>query len=566
MTKSLARTQRDASNLEAPPTPTNPALSPQAIERDLRILLDPSGAGVGIEGPGGTAQARQSLLAALGNIVTAQTNPLTGVIEFSSVDSHTQVAAKMANTIALLGDSITHANYDIRTVVSAIRASDVLTIETSGTHGLYAGARAQVVNVGSDMDGEYTVLSVPTTTTYTVSNPGVDSTAALSGYPRSANMQRFMDNGWFVWGNILASQKFELVGINAATGRLTSEMLANVEELTALNPAYVAVFGGTNDVSTGVAVAATQSTLLQIYAKIINSGATVIAFTVPPLSGASLNATNAKATLELNNWIRDHAANNHNFVLVDAYAAIIDPMNATKGSAATGTLSDGIHPSALGAFKIGSAFHAALQYIAHGKDSRTMSNADNYGYNVANPNILDSAPWVNTGGSVSAPVTGSSASGWAGEGSGTLAAAASPQARSDGFGYNLQMVMTAAANNDRAHFRSVGAAFHSRMTQTDSYRLDASASVVGLAGSNYSKLYAYLVGTVDGASNTYLSATLYPSGTTLPTTDWSGVLRTPYSRVTGAITAGNVYLEQGFSAAGSQLTTTFGRVAIRKNF
>lgn len=80
MPKSLARTQRDAANLEAPPSPSNPALTPPAIERDLRILLDPSGTVTGIEGPDGQDQALQALRAALGNVVTSDVNPLTGGI------------------------------------------------------------------------------------------------------------------------------------------------------------------------------------------------------------------------------------------------------------------------------------------------------------------------------------------------------------------------------------------------------------------------------------------------------------------------------------------------------
>ncbi len=499
-------------------------------------------------------------------VVRGSRDPVTGGITYSGSDSVSQVSKKLANTIALLGDSITHAMFDIRTVTAAVRASNVLTITVSGTHGLYVGAKTQVVNVNAGMDGEYTVLSIPTTGSYTVSNPGADETATLTGYPRSANMQRYMDNGWFVWGNILASQKFDLVGVSAATGRLTTEMVSSVDSLLALSPAYVAVFGGTNDVTTGVAIGTITENLTSIYSKVSNAGAAVIAFTVPPLSGAPLHATNAELTLELNNWIRTFARTNHGVILVDAYAAIVDPVNATKGSAATNMLSDGIHPTALGAFKIGTAFNTATQYAATSKDDRTTSNADNYGYNAANPNILDSAPWVATGGSVSAPVTGVSASGWVGEGSGSITAAASVPSRSDGFGYDLVMTMTAAAANDRAYFRSAGGSFHSRMTNTDQYRLDATAVVSGLSGSNYNKVYAYCSGTVDGASNTYLAATLYPSATALPTTDWSGVLRTPYFKVPGAITTGSAYLEEGFSASGTQLITKFGRVAIRKNY
>jgi len=64
------------------------------------------------------------------------------------------------------------------TASGAVRASNVTTFGTLAAHGLAVGQRVVVASVtDSTFNGTFTILSVPTSSTFTVSNPGANGTS-----------------------------------------------------------------------------------------------------------------------------------------------------------------------------------------------------------------------------------------------------------------------------------------------------------------------------------------------------------------------------------------------------
>lgn len=512
-------------------------------------------------------------------------DPVTGRIGIQgSLSAPFGVVGQVPNSLALLGDSLTGYNYIATVVASASITAGVLSVVMSVADSYqYAGSRCRIVNftdsAGTALDGNYSCLSRsgsgPWTYTFAAPTGAVDGSCTL-GTCRLYNLQLLADNGPITWLNILSKQKFEVVGMIAAHGATSTQILAKLQSIITLNPAYCSVLAGTNDVSAissqgqiAAVVATLVSNLQSIYAGLLNAGIQVFAFTIPPVGSAVANyALINAAIIEANKYIRLMARSTYGVLLIDAYAVIVDPLNATAGLPKTNMLqSDGIHWTALGAFTVGTAANTATSNIANLYDDRTNSNADNYGANAVNRNLLDNAPWTNSGGTVTGPVTGTMAAGWqVYKGGGVTVATASIPARSDGYGYDATLATTPTANNDVGAIATVAGVPNARLSANTDYRFDMSVAVSGISGSNLKQLVCASQPTVDGVA-LYMAAGLYGSNTAQPTADWNGVVRSPYFKFTGAITGAlPLNATSWFSGAGTALTHSVGRVSVRAGY
>ncbi len=132
-------------------------------------------------------------------------------------------------------------------------------------------------------------------------------------------------------------------GVN---GDLTSDMLLRFnQDVIALNPNYVIILGGTNDIGWGLPVDETFSCLKQMYEKAVDNNVEPIVCTVPSLLGWD---EGIPPRLTLNHLLR-HFYRDKNTLCVDLFEATCD--SATKRLRSEYT-SDGLHFNALGYRKI----------------------------------------------------------------------------------------------------------------------------------------------------------------------------------------------------------------------
>lgn len=467
------------------------------------------------------------------------------------------------NTLGLLGDSITHNNY-IQSTISAIsRSSGVVTVTLTGSASTAPGLPVQVVGVPEDMRGNQTVVSV-SGSTFTYANAGPDvASGTLGSFPRAAIMSRFADVGIITWGNILSKQKFDIVAVSASTGRFTDEALARVQEIISAAPVWCHVMIGTNDCASAEAtapLATAQSNVRQIWAALLNAGIKVIAATIPPQGAAAWNATTTARVLQFNEWLRREARKTAGVTLVDYHAVMVDPLNANKGQAKAGYMitGDGLHPAPRGAYYAGKEFARVMAFVPF-VDRRTMSNADNYGTNSASSNLIDSAPWTASGGTLAGTATGAAGAQWTHQGNGTVVTSCTPTLRPDGFGYDHVITAKPLAANDIFITYTSGINIVARLPAAPfQLQLFVDISVSGMLAANYSNFNAYMPMTIGGVVNRNIEA-LAATGSVIGDTvdeDWTGVLATPRLTFKTAPTSIAIY-NQPTCVALSANTATF---------
>lgn len=86
-------------------------------------------------------------------------------------------------------------------LTNIVDSSNTSTVTTSSAHGLYIGARVIVsgATVDTDLNGTYTVLTVPSPTTYTFTTVSVgDSTYTESTLVITTNYPLTTDNRWAI--------------------------------------------------------------------------------------------------------------------------------------------------------------------------------------------------------------------------------------------------------------------------------------------------------------------------------------------------------------------------------
>lgn len=171
----------------------------------------------------------------------------------------------------------------------------------------------------------------------------------------SANVNRTRESFW-TWGLNLIGQRLTLLANLGVGGEVSASILLRINAAIALNPAWIHILAGTNDVGTSVAMSATKANLTSMFDAVKAAKIRLIVGTIPPRNGST--AAQMNATTDLNMWIRDQAAT-RGFVLCDYEAALLDPVTG-QYPAGTGYTTDGIHTVSWGAFAMGRVFAEAL--------------------------------------------------------------------------------------------------------------------------------------------------------------------------------------------------------------
>ena len=155
-----------------------------------------------------------------------------------------------------------------------------------------------------------------------------------------------------------------------------------VPAAAATGAGYCWVLGGTNDiVLDGAGSTTVLANLRALITAVVGAGMRPLVCTIPPPIGTAYTAARAKTINQVNAGLRADCRANAGYILVDIYAALIDPVNASQGTAKTNYVqANDVHPTCRGAYYGGKRAWADITgRINAAADVRTASNADNQG-------------------------------------------------------------------------------------------------------------------------------------------------------------------------------------------
>lgn len=477
------------------------------------------------------------------------------------------------NTCVLLGDSITaRCNTSISVAPANVVGSAAGTTITTSAQNVLDGRVNLSQSQNPALDHSIVQATNVDANVFTIPVP-------TSGNPPSSLVisiqTQLSERGWFTWLNALTGQRFNLLNNAAIGGETVADIALRVDrDVIAYSPGICFIMAGINDCSAGTPAATTFSRLQAIYEKLIPYGIRPVLLTVLPLYTGHANfATAMPLVQQLNQLIKNYAFNN-NLLCIDAHAAIVDPASAT-GAALVDTLdTDNIHPSAYGARLIGLAGAAMFTPQTQTPPGLTVSQVDNFGSSSSNWQLIDTAPWNASGGTV----TGTNMSGTAPSGftvqltagtvtSGVVSVPARVAATDgDAIGNNVQVVITSSGTPTVQMFP---ASIRLRLVAGGTYQLRVPVRLTNVAGSNLRGIqFQMQFAGVNGQSAivrawgneaTVALATNYADGTYHM---YSPVFTVPswFTNTSG----GFPILQFAFSAAGTALTVNAGRWTMQR--
>lgn len=270
--------------------------------------------------------------------------------------------------------------------------------------------------------------SAPTGLAYVHPTPMIPNTVAMLGdsitagntTATSATVEAVGDKDPLGWVHLLTGGQARYAKNAGISGNVTAQMLARVTDVTGLSPrpSWCIVMGGTNDCSGGVTVAQYAANIKAIVAALTAARVRPLLVTPPPKTGGSITAGQKQILRGYVMWLRRYAAET-GIPLADGWSALIDQTSTTGAMVSSYDSGDGIHPSAAGAYALGSAIAAVLQPLLVPTTTPIPSDdatAANGGINLLlNPlfrtdSNSDGVPdnWTKTGSGTVALVSGAS--------------------------------------------------------------------------------------------------------------------------------------------------------------
>lgn len=495
--------------------------------------------------------------------VTSNVDPVTGEIVFSGYGA--AIPTRQKSSVLLVGDSFMQANdyfWYGGSITSMVRSSNVVTV-TITSHSLASKRSVRVVNVPeAGFDGIHEITYTGANT-FTFPSVGPDGSATVTS--ASVIVQDWPSfAGPFLWANMYLGGSLQARNI-AVGGTTSTQVLAALQ--TALEAdaeeGEVWIVCGYNDISaSGFTSQTTVDNITAMVALCGQHNKVVRVGTMAPLGTASAK-WGTTATLWVNTVnaaIRVLPTVFQNCYVADAYPALVDSTNTSNpGVARSGALqTDGVHPSVRGAQEYGKAFRNTFAVTP--SRAGILSYAD-YSASAGGRSVVDSAPWVTSGGTAGTGTSGTVGGSITVERtSGTGTAVCSVVQPS--IGGNAQRAVITSTDATQINMRSNnGATLAARLTAGERRRLCAYVSVAGVALPNFRDIVVEWFFTVDGV--TYY----YTIGTTAvvnyePDEDFSGILVGPEIEVpAGAITntGWRAQIRTG-GASGSALTVDVGLV------
>ena len=510
-----------------------------------------------------------------GDIAVTKENPVTGGIAYSTSVGADLITPEVAKSGLLrfvtVGDSMTAGNSHNSTITSITRTNNVATVVCTG-HGRGTGEICSIYNCS---DSTFNLSNVAVTrvdaNTLTYPCPGADGSAASISGTKTMQLKSpawSKDSGYLFWLQSKCGGALKLVNNAGRSGTDSADMLSSYDTdvISAEYHDAVIIMTGYNDWANANFSAATVYANVTAMVKKSVGKLVVVVSSIPYTTNGTYGSANRGEAIKYNRAIRNFCNGMRNVRYADAAKYLIDATHATKFSPLSNMLqADGIHPSPKGAERIAQAIYDAIQYEVPRVSRLVSSSGDNYGADSTNPNILDAAPWTTSGGALAGGATGTAATGIAVTNTGSGTVVASVVSRSDGVGYDQQVVFTPAANNDSVTFSGTGYLSASRYSVGNKVNYIGELVLSGMSGANIKSVEIWLQ--YQGSSGMHYLAKAQATGAaTYPNGDMTISFASLVDSVicNGASTGlgWNVVIKAG--AAGTALTAKLGRQSIEK--
>jgi len=306
-------------------------------------------------------------------------------------------------------------------------------------------------------------------------------------------------------------------------------------------PDIVICMVGTNDIFAYSSTAASVITNINgIVAAIKARGSTPLLMTIT--ARGSMSGADFAKVQEVNRHILGLGVSDKSVIVVDAFAATVDPAVST-GAPITGYTTDGIHLSNIGASILGKAIAAKLNAINGGIKGLPRSR---FGGDATN--MVTNTIFTGTSGGKGTGVTGNVPNLWSVNRLGTsLAQVGSIVPVTNEMPWT-QLVCSGATANDTSQFYmttaiNVGASLNAG----DFAFADCEFDVSGATG--LQKIEAYIFCFNGSVGKTILAGRVAGTGN-LQDAAFSGVMRTPIRKVYGDTINYNIFMRAVFSAGG----------------
>ena len=265
-------------------------------------------------------------------------------------------------------------------------------------------------------------------------------------------------NGYAGWAVMLSggAVTFDHSLNFGVVGQTTAQILARVPDVIAVKPGICVVLAGVNDVAAGnINYSTTTANLAAIYGALTRAGIVVIA--VPILPSATFSQALKQSCGRINSWISNYirsipllylANPIQNYVDYSATGANLgDPIGGAT-AAGTAYTYDGLHPNTRGAWAIGKAIADTLVRIVGQRKTQFLNPSDVWSA-TTNPfgNLISNGAMVGTSGAVSGTATGSVATSWSVQGSGTCACSKGTRTLDNGATAETQIITLGASSS-----------------------------------------------------------------------------------------------------------------------
>lgn len=457
------------------------------------------------------------------------------------------------DTAVIIGDSILGGANATTTLASLTSSGTTCTGSWTGSPvnlgGLIhiSGANETAYN------GLFTVASTSGNSfTYTaLSEP---SAATATGTINAVLQHRSNDRNYIAIANALMGWPLNYIYNVAVSGTTSATALANFSrDVPALSPDFVIIQTGTNDVYTDVAIATTKENITALIAASFAIGARVLLCTIPPRSDATATAARIAVSNNLNAWIRYTAQTTPGVELCDVFSFFVNPLSSTNAYIANYCGSDNIHPAGKGAQAIAPSVQTAMSRLWRNTPSHNRfvhGITDSVAITAGNQQLVTNPLMQGTAGSTSGTVTGAFVpTSWTITETGSGSCAVTQDSpRSDGYGSNVIMTITSAANNDTVALTSTS--FHASLTAGNVIHYEVEVLISGITALN--NLEISMDYTVGGTAYFYRANST--SGSSQPWAADGGpyIFRptVPLTVPSGSITNAQLRVQGTFSGAG----------------
>lgn len=305
-----------------------------------------------------------------------------------------------------------------------------------------------------------------------------DSWMQLHGISAASALNN-VDQGFWVWACAKMKQRIEILGNIGVSGWTTQNVADNLETLITpyLDLKFAAVSCGVNDATIPFATSVANYEKIISYLK--SKGFIVFWHTPGPYG---LTVDRSRFVTRLAEYVR-HRASELDCILIDNYSAVVNPASLL-GEFKTAMTAEavGLHVNVVGARTIGDlAIAAATPYIS--QNAQTVDSQANTpaNYTTSATQILPNPLLITAGGTVvGIGQSGVIPSGWTTSVGVSATGVWSSPARADGFGNDIQVVVSAAG--DGGSVTATSGAVHGNLSPGDVIQLDVTVSATGMTG------------------------------------------------------------------------------------